>query len=296
MGTSASSSGPGGGVPLVPAWVPSAPIPPMPLNNIPSQIGVVGSGEVKPIKPIDAIKPTKSPQKKQQLQNKLAPSGRFAGARLNIRKFAKSGDSGVLKKALGNYVRKGIGGSSMGARRMAGTAHTAGALFGVLSALKDGQIKALDLGIDPKSLVGKTAKEIIDVIVEAVRPVDGSQDSEVSRQSIDAATSDLLNMYHNANLLSLEPEQVESLIEFYVSHDVCERIDMDLGNIIQSKAQNASMAVTRLEDMKKFIAADVHSAFVERRKQGMVLKRGQVTQLVNQILKDVFDIFEEYLK
>lgn len=103
MGTSTSSRGPGGGVPLVPAWVPPPPGEP----------------------------PSQSPPE-------MAPPRRFQPARTRLGGYGRSGSENDLRRGLGHYSRTGLGGSASGARRMAGTAVTAGGLYGVLDALRTG--------------------------------------------------------------------------------------------------------------------------------------------------------------
>jgi len=299
VGTSASSSGPAGGVPLVPPWVPvgpqptppnppaqpNPPIPPHPPENpIPLNVNIP-AGQATP-------QPTSTPQIPAA---GLSQPRRFIGARGSMGRFAKGGHQNDLRKALGKYVKTGIGGSAVGARRMAGTARTASNLFNTLSGLQTGQITTTDLGVNPQTLAGRTAREVIDIIIEAIRPIDGTQDTEISRQSIDAATSDLLTLFPNIELTSLTQNQIEILIEHYVAHDICKRIDLDFGNTVQLKAPNASTAVTRLEEMKDFILAEVRSTFGTHRGQGGGFQRGRVEAFITNILRDVLHIFEEYV-
>ena len=97
MGTSASSRGPGGGVPLVPEWVPPATDQPAPSQPPPPQ---------------------------------MAPARRFQTARTNLGGFARTGAGESLRRGLGHYSRSGLGGAAAAASRMGGTARTAGGLYG----------------------------------------------------------------------------------------------------------------------------------------------------------------------
>ena len=151
MGTSASSSGPGGGVPLIPPWVPEPEIDPV----------VVPVDDQGPDIDEPGVPPPAPPQ--------LAPTGRFRLARIHLGQFADSGSQGGLRRGLGHYVRTGLGGSRNASRRMASTAGKAGALYGVLQALGSGARPQVDLGIDPADLAGRPAREIVDRIAEALR-------------------------------------------------------------------------------------------------------------------------------
>ncbi|MAT91230.1 MAG: hypothetical protein CME59_01380 [Halioglobus sp.] len=98
MGTSQSSTGPGGGSPLVPPWA----------DDQPQQ-------------------PLLSPQTR-----------RFAPFRESLGRAVSSGDRGELKRAVGHYARKSSGGGGSAARRMGSVTQAGAGLFGVLSGVPAG--------------------------------------------------------------------------------------------------------------------------------------------------------------
>jgi hypothetical protein len=114
MGTSASSDGPGGGVPMVPPWVPD-PAPPNPLQDGDGAAAPAdGDGQQAPPAPTQP-----NPQQPTQAQPAaIAPAGRFGGARLNLGKFAREGKQRDLRRSLGQYVRKGYGGRETAVKRL----------------------------------------------------------------------------------------------------------------------------------------------------------------------------------
>src|SRR5450755_3482583 len=100
MGTSASSKGPGSGVPMVPPWVPAA-VPPSepPAENDEKQKNTpqdAGQNQASLSTPIAAAAALPSP---------IAPAGRFGGARLNLGRFASGGDSRDMRRGIQHYVR-----------------------------------------------------------------------------------------------------------------------------------------------------------------------------------------------
>lgn len=288
MGTSTSSSGPGAGVPLVPPWVQVG--GPDQVAPRPNQ-----SSENSPSNPSEAPATPQVPVAGQTSDVVLAPPRRFAGARRGVGRFAQTGESGDLKRGLGHYVR-GIGGGAQGVRRMATTVRTANALFNTLSALRSGQTAGLDLGgVNPASLAGRPAKEVMDVIIEAIRPNDGTQDSEANRMSIASATADLLIQFPNIDLTALTLDQINLLIERYVAQDLCQRLELDIGRTVQSRAPTAAEAIRRLDAIKDFINAEVQSQFTARRARGEHFQRNQVSKLVEDVMLDVFYVFEGYL-
>src|SRR5262245_43833037 len=151
MGTSQSSRGPGGGVPLVPPWV-----PPPPVN---------ADGGVPP-DTSDGQDVSSLPA----LGSPLAAPGRFGSARLALGSFARSGDLASMRRGCSEYVRKGYGGHAGASRRFEGTARTAGSLYGALSGFVTGAPGEFTGTLDRAVLQGRSAREIIDAVIEAVRP------------------------------------------------------------------------------------------------------------------------------
>lgn len=107
MGTSQSSTGPGGDSPLVPPWADDQPQYPLPL-----------------------------PQPR-----------RFKSFRESLGSFVSNGDRGDLQRAVGHYARKATGGSGGAARRMGSVSKAGGGLFGALSGIPAGPGEdSVDLG------------------------------------------------------------------------------------------------------------------------------------------------------
>src|ERR1700683_647056 len=122
MGTSASSNGPGGGVPLVPPWVP--PVPPIP--PVPPPPDEQGAGPGNGDDQNGSAPASPNPQQATQTQpSPTAPAGRFQGARLNLGKFASGGSGGGggrdMRRGLRDYIRKGYGGRQTAVKRFGGT-------------------------------------------------------------------------------------------------------------------------------------------------------------------------------
>ena len=159
----------------------------------------------------------------------LAPPARFRGARRALGEFAKSGDGGDMRRSMGHYVRTGYGGSATATRRFGGTAATAGALGGALARVAAGQPAEPGSPLDPALLAGRNVQEVMNAVVEAVRPVDGTQDAEAERAAIRDALTELLTRFPDADLLNLDPEQRAFAIERFTAIDVFRRFELDVG-------------------------------------------------------------------
>jgi hypothetical protein len=238
-----------------------------------------------------------NPQQTQPQQaSPLAPAGRFQGARLNFGKFAGGGGgtgNRHMRRGLRDYVRKGYKGRESAVRRFGGTVSTAENLYGALSSMAGGQT-AEGSPLDPALLSGRSAREVMDAIVEATRPVDGTQDAEASRFAIKDALSELLAMFPDADLRNLTENQRSTAIERFVAIDVYRRAMLDIGSVIRAKASSATTALSRLKEVKDYIKQTVAAAFRKVRGAGHGVTTGRVGQVVRAALDETFKVFEEY--
>lgn len=265
MGTSQSSSGAPSGVPMVPPWVP--PLPP----------------------PVDVATPQPPPPPVP-----IALAGRFSGARRSLGGFAGTGDAAAMRRGVGHYIKSGYGGSATASRRFGGTATTAGSLYGALSGGPAGAGRGPADPLDPTRLAGRSAEEVIDAVIEAVRPIDGTQDAEAGRASIRDALSELLSRFPDADLLSLNEDQRAFAIERFVAMDVYRRLDLDLGKTIREKAPSAVTAQSRLKQIKSYVKETVAASFRQLRDAGHAMTTNRVGSIVRSALTDAFQVFESY--
>lgn len=257
MGTSRSSTGAGGGVPLVPGWLdqPSdAPIPPVAM-------------------------PT--------------PGERFKPARLKFGKFVDDGERGTLRSALGRYVNQGYGGAAGGAARMAQAAATAERAYGVLSGLA-GEEGAPPPPFDPGTLAGRSTHEIISRIVDAIRPEQTTLDDAASRQAASEAISVVLDGDPDADPLALTAEQAGEVFVLTLAFNIFEILRLDVGEAIQRNANgNPDLEQGRLSDIRDFIVETVRARFARLREQGRRLAAGFAGRMASEILRLTMDVFAE---
>jgi len=282
---------------MVPPWVPDpVPPPPPPDGNGAGpadgggQDGQQTPGQNQPTPPTAPTVPA-APR-----PSPIAPAARFGGARRSLGRFASSGDSRDMRRGLRHYVRSGYGGGGTAVRRFGGTASTAGALYGALSSVAGGQAPSAGSPLDPVLLAGRSAREIMDAVVEAVRPADGTQDAEAGRAAIKDALSELLTMFPQADLLNLSEDQRGFAIEHFVAIDVYRRFQLDLGKTIQDKAPTATAGLARLKEVKNYIKETVAAAFRKLRAAGSRVTTGRVNEFVRAALSETFQVFEGYAR
>nr|WP_239692284.1 Qat anti-phage system associated protein QatB [Pseudomonas sp. NFACC19-2] len=199
-----------------------------------------------------------------------------------------------MRRSLGHYVRSGYGGSGTATRRFSSTASTASSLGSALASIADGQAAQTGNSLDPTLLAGKSAEEIMDAVVEAVRPVDGTQDAEAERAAIRDSLSDLLIKYPDADLLSLTAEQRAFSIERFTAIDVFNRFELDVGKTIMEKAPSATAALARLKEARDYVKECVAAAFRKLKDGGRPLTSNRINQVVNDALRETFEVFEGY--
>lgn len=283
MGTSQSSKGSPGGVPMVPPWVPDA------TSTEPPADQGTAPGDAPEPTPTNPAPPVLSPSVPI-----IAPAGRFTGARRSLGSFARTGDSVEMRRGVGRYVRGGYGGAGTASGRFGGTASTAAALHGALSSVAAGQVPTAGSPLDPALLAGRSARQVIDAIVQAVRPPDGTQDAEASRAAIRDALAELLTKFEQADLLNLTPEQRDFVIERFVAMDVYRRFVLDLGKTIQDKAPSAAAGLARLKEVKDYVKETVAATFRKLRDAGRSLSSGRVKEIVRAALRETMQVFEAF--
>lgn len=225
----------------------------------------------------------------------LAPAGRFGPARASLGRFAGSGTRGQMQRGLGHYVHKGYGGSQRAAQRLGSVARTAGALYGVLSSNAGGATAAAAPPLDPAVLRGSSADDIMNAAVEAVRPVDGTQDAEADRSAIKDALSQLLDQFPDADLLNLDEAQRAFAVERFVAVDIFNRVCLDIAKAVQDKAPTAAVALTRLREIKNYIRETVSAIFRRIQTSNTALTARRVAAIVNQTIQETFQVFEGFL-
>lgn len=300
MGTSSSSKGSPSNVPMVPPWVPDVPSetpsdstaeapPDEELASAPRPIDVLdlagAAGES------EANTPVAPPINDK---NRLAPTGRFSAARMNLRSFARNSDRQAMRRGMRYYVSRGYDGSSTATHRMGGTIRNSETLFSAVSGIPGNPLQAPGALLDPAMLAGRSADDIMDAVTDAVRPVDGTQDSESSRAAIRDALSDTLEKYPDADLLNLTDQQKEHAVEVFVAADIYGRFNLDLGTHVIENAPSASAGLSRLKEIRDYIRETVAETFRNLKSIGKSLSKSRVAAVVRDAIHETFEVFEGY--
>ncbi len=290
MGTSAGSKGSPSGRPLVPDWVPDVSPLPAPPEKAPED-------DAKPDKDSQknpADEKDKNLKKDCEASNKpvpeIAPRGRYGATRGSIGKFGSTGSNGALKSALGHFASKGMGGSGGAAKRLGGSSMAAGRTYEVLSSLRSNTTDKS--GLSPKDLRNCSVREAKDRIIEAIQPVDGSQDTESVRESLNQAIGDMLEIHEDASLDSLNEEQFDTLISSFIAHEIYSHFMLEVGETLLAKG--GSEGVERANDVLDYIKAEVGRAYATFETRPTSSK--EAAGISNSVIAKTFSIFEGYIQ
>mgnify|MGYP006995479027 FL=1 len=184
-----------------------------------------------------------------------------------------------------------MGGSGNAARRMGGSASAASSLHDALTSLASGQPLPPELGIDPLALAGLTPAEIADVLVDAIKPIDGTQDAEATRDSAARALSDILAQSND--LTNLSPAQVDQVTAATLGYDVAHRIELDVGKSIIDKAPTKGEGLERLQEMKDYVREVVAAQYAAERAANGAIGRAVIDRISRDAIQQAFEVFEE---
>lgn len=281
MGTSSSSNGPGSGIPMVPPWA-----------DNPTETPSTGQGDQEDNQPASEDNNAGGDAKETNPLPLNAPPGRFGGARGSLGAFAGDGSPSSMRNGIRQYVSRGYGGAKSAARRMGSTASTAGGLAGILSS--NTRTTTQSDNLNAQSFQSTNSDDVVNAIIEAVRPIDGTQDSEASRESIKDALSELLDKNPDADLLELDDNDKYVVMETFLATDIYRRIALDVGKHIQDKAPNAVAGVNRLKQIKEYVRETVKSSLKKIGNNLSSLPQHQVTHLARRVIEDTYEVFEDY--
>jgi hypothetical protein len=128
-------------------------------------------------------------------------------------------------------------------------------------------------------------------VVEAVRPVDGTQDSESTRNAIKNAASELLDKNPDADFLNLTEEERLFIVERFLAADVFNHLVLDLGQHIQKAAPSIMAASARFREIKNYVKQAVSAAFRSIYKTGEKLTAWRISTISRQCIQEALEVF-----
>lgn len=271
MGTSKGYGGPSSG--LVPSWIddvaqPAAPAaqPNGPSQANPSQPGSAPSGPVN-----------------------NDGTGSLRGARSSFTRFARTGSPSDLGNALSSYVRKGVGGSSRGARRMGASRATAAKLLSIFGDVQRNgaaeTLRRLQLTVAP----GQPASQVLLTLLEFICPPGGAIDEGVARQAALNTIAELDEAGSGSFEDMTQADRQNFFLDF-VANSIESMIMADLGGRGITMPDDVD-AVERIQSqLSSFITGCTRGQLANRLEQWPAPTDQEVNQVTSAIYEAAFDL------
>ncbi|WP_406867894.1 Qat anti-phage system associated protein QatB [Paraburkholderia fungorum] len=272
MGTSTSSTGPGSGVSLDPPW----------LDDV---VGDIGKGSA--VTPSDAV-----PADSTAAPMGNAPSARYGDARREFGKFAKTGNTEHLRKAIGHYSHRGSGGASAAASRMRISTSAGAALFSFLNAISQGTSAEARKWVDALRATNPSADDVVDAIIRELAPPGGSADEESFRDAMDFALSEFIKEDPTIDPLNMGVNDIWELMKGYLATEAANRLCFDLGPIFESSQLDPRTAVIREREMRRFLKNEIGAHVDLLKGNSANPTRSQLNGIMQEALKMTFELFE----
>jgi hypothetical protein len=282
VGTSTSSSGGKAGSPFDPEWLP------------PDTSGGGAAGGEGPTWPgqdgddesgqaTDAGYADTSQGETVAVDGAFAPSRRFADARTKMSTFLGGGGSESLRSATRSMVTKGMGGSRRAASTMRGTAQGAGALGKFLASARDRSDPRVADWVDRTRQANLAAD---DLILELVMPEIGSVDDESLRNAAAEALGLLYELNPNIDIFNLSDAQIHDVMAITIANDVCNRMDLQLGQAYEKLKYDAQQIQVYRKDVKEYVQSEVRVVMERLGTTGLDPKR-----LARDVLQLAMEVF-----
>lgn len=293
MGTSTSSKGGGAGSPFDPEW----------LVGDDSADGTGNSGEGNENAGDDqgtADAPSDSETSTEESTDisgtdsgnidapVVAPDRRFAPARSKMSGYLAGGGRDELRGAAKSMVTKGMGGARQAASTMRRTAQGAGQLGQFLAAARDGTDARVTDWVQRVRSAGLSANDLILELVKQVLPDSGSVDDDSLRNAAAEALGKLYEADVDVDIFALTDQQIFDVIGYVVANDVCNRMDLQLGQTYERLKHAPQEIQSYRNDVKEWVHEKVRA--VMGLYQGVRLNPHQ---LASKVLASAMKVFAE---
>lgn len=292
MGTSTSSAGAGAGSPFDPPWLDSAGesiddshsdsvLPP------PGDESAGGDGDDQ--SPGNAEgDASQSTVDVQESNSNIAPSGRYKEARTSMSRFMRTGDRSHAARAMGSFVRKGLGGASKAASRMRTSSQAAAALGGFLTQVRDATDPTINDWVTSARARGLSAQDAALEVINQIVPAGGSVDEESAKHAMNQAIIHLYEIDPTTDIFALTNEQISSLMGYTLAFDVYNRVQLELGRVFEKLKFSAQVVQDRLGQVQDYILVVVRDAMQKVRNSG---QPRSVRDISNSTLRKALEIF-----
>jgi hypothetical protein len=175
---------------------------------------------------------------------------------------------------------------------MRASASAGAGLLSVLQSASQGGNAAVSQWVSALVASGASADDVADAIVAAVAPSGGSADEESIRVSLAQSLSELLRVDPDLDLLNLSDDSIWTLLQFFLAHEVCNRLRFDIGQLFESANLDPAIAVNRDKEMRRFVKSEVSVQLRELRKLTPNPSSTALQRLISDALAATFEAYE----
>lgn len=176
---------------------------------------------------------------------------RFQGFRTTLGRFVSTGNDSDLRKALGRYARTATGGAAVGPRRFGAMAQSGAAAVDLLNQLRTNPAAA---PVNLRALAGRSTREAIDAIVDALVPENG--DADRIRAALNEALVVCLEGLTTFDFSNITDDMLAQLMVEYVAFCVFEDIMLSSRDAF-TKTRDAEQARLRENHLLSLVKAVV---------------------------------------
>lgn len=282
MGTSTSSSGGKAGSPFDPEWL----TPEGPAADAGGDEGQEGGDEHDGSARINGADAHTGFGEEGAAEAALAPSRRFADARTKMSTYLGGGGRDSLRSAAKSMVTKGMGGARRAAGTMRGTARGAGALGQFLATARDGSDPRVVAWVDRARQANLAADDLILELVKEVMPDTGSIDDESVRNAAAEALGLLYERTPDIDIFNLTDAQIHDVMAITIANDVCNRMDLQLGQVYERLKYDPHQIQVNRRDVKEYVQSEVRVVMERLGVAGLDPRR-----LAHEVLQAALEVF-----
>lgn len=283
MGTSTSSGGGKAGSPFDPEW----------LGQGAAGTGGAGAADGAPDGTEDCDEGASQEASEDAgggdaQEQGVAPDRRFMPARAKLGKYLSGGGRESLRGAASSMINKGMGGAGRASNTMRGVAQGAGRLGSFLEAVRNGTDPQVIDWIQRVRGQNLSASDLALEVIKEVMPETGSVDDESLRNAAADALAKLYEQDPNVDIFQLNDQQISAVIGFTIANEVCNRMDLQLGQTYEKLKYSAVEIQQFRNDIKEWVHGEV-----QRIMEGLATQRVDPQTLAQSVLQTALEVFAE---
>ncbi|WP_089728292.1 Qat anti-phage system associated protein QatB [Modicisalibacter muralis] len=218
----------------------------------------------------------------------VAPDRRFASARTKMSAYLASGGRDPLRSAAKSMINKGMGGPRRAASTMRRTAQGAGQLGQFLAEARDGTDTRVRDWVERVRAADLSANDLVLELVKEVIPDTGSIDDESLRNAAAEALGKLYESDPDIDIFDLTDQQISDAIGYTIANDVCNRMDLQLGQTYERLKHQPQEVQRYRNDVKEWVHEEVRTVMEQYRTVQLNPQR-----LAREVLASALRVFAE---